>query len=288
MTKKALLIGIDYISVPKLTLNGCISDIINMKNMLIDAYDYDVKDIIMLRDDILDASTQPTKENILNHLSMMQIASVNLDELWIHYSGHGSRIPDSSQNNIMDGVIIPIDYKTNGLIVNSDLYSIIKDIKCRTILLFDCCHGATICELPWSMLYDTVTSTTSIIKNNDYIIENPNIFMFSGSKDDQTSADMFDVEDRGYEGAFTDAFMDCLRDSRHNISCITLYENICIHLSNGGFAQTPVFSSSSQNPVCVITHPAMHSLIPTGSSPTPSLQQLSSVSIKNRKTMIYS
>lgn len=278
--KKALLIGIDYISVPKITLNGCISDIINMKNMLIDAYDYDTNDIIMLRDDISDASTQPTKENIMNHLSVMQNASVNLDELWIHYSGHGSRIPDNSQNNVPDDVIIPIDYETKGLIINYELFSIIKNIKCRTILVFDCCHSATVCELPWSIQYDTVTSTTSTIKNNDYIIENPNIFMFSGSKDDQTSADMFDIEDRESEGAFTDAFMDCLRNSHHNISCITLYKNICIHLSNGGFTQTPVFSSSSQNPVCMITrsgYSAVRSFI----------RQLSSVSIKNKKTMIF-
>ena len=68
--KKALLIGINYYSLPDIKLNGCIYDIINMRNMLIDAYDYSNNNIIMLRDDVSNSSAQPTKANIMN--SMMQ------------------------------------------------------------------------------------------------------------------------------------------------------------------------------------------------------------------------
>jgi len=49
--KKALLIGIDYIDVSGVSLKGCINDAINMRNMLIDAYDYEPENIVMLRDD---------------------------------------------------------------------------------------------------------------------------------------------------------------------------------------------------------------------------------------------
>ena len=64
--KKALLIGIDYIKIPDITLNGCINDTINIKNSLIDAYDYDINNITMLRDDETRPVLQPTRENIIN------------------------------------------------------------------------------------------------------------------------------------------------------------------------------------------------------------------------------
>ena len=65
--KKALLIGINYINDPDSSLQGCIEDVINMRNMLIDAYDYDVSNILTLRDDAIVTENQPTRDNIINN-----------------------------------------------------------------------------------------------------------------------------------------------------------------------------------------------------------------------------
>jgi len=244
--KKALLIGINYTSVPKIRLNGCIDDIINMKNMLLDAYDYDGSNITMLRDD-LPTAQQPTRANILKNLKALAAQSANLAEVWIHYSGHGSRVPNKSQSSGYDNLIVPIDYAQNGFVMNNELYSIIKTIQCRTILLFDSCYDATVCNLPWSYQYISPGKFIQV-NNNNFVFTNPNIFMFSGSKDNQPSSDMYDAEDRDYEGVFTDAFVDCLRAGHHNISFMTLYENICVQIAKAGYPQVPVFSSSSKTP----------------------------------------
>jgi hypothetical protein len=244
--KKALLIGINYTSVPKIRLNGCIDDIINMKNMLMDAYDYDASNVTMLRDDLPNAQP-PTRANILNNLKALASQSANLAEVWIHYSGHGSRVPNKSQSSGYDNLIVPVDYAQNGFIMNNELYSIIKNMQCRTILLFDSCYDATVCNLPWSYQYISPGKFIQV-NNNNFVFTNPNIFMFSGSKDNQTCGDMYDAEDTDYEGVFTDAFVDCLRASHHNISFMTLYQNICIQIAKAGYTQVPVFSSSSKTP----------------------------------------
>jgi len=46
--KKALLIGIDYIKNPEYYLRGCINDVIVVRNMLIDAYDYNAPFYIVI------------------------------------------------------------------------------------------------------------------------------------------------------------------------------------------------------------------------------------------------
>jgi len=91
MLKKALLIGINYLDSPTNALNGCINDVINMRNMLIDAYGYDSTNITVLRED---TDNKPTRTNIINSLTSIIAQSKNLKEIWIHYTGHGSQIDD--------------------------------------------------------------------------------------------------------------------------------------------------------------------------------------------------
>lgn len=251
--KKALLIGINYKAFPNIALNGCIEDIINMRNMLIDAYGYDQSNIVMLRDDIPNPSTQPTGNNILKQLQLIAAQSANLEEVWIHYSGHGSQINQLGKDEVsgLDQVIIPVDYRTKGVIVDNTLLSIIRTIKSRAILLFDSCHSGTVCDLPWSF-QSTNSTTYSRTQNNNVVIANPNIYMISGCKDSQTSDDTASEMYAHYVGAFTNAFLDCLRNSKHNSSIMLLYRDVCVHLAKNGYSQIPVLSSSSMNPTYII------------------------------------
>ena len=94
--KKALLIGINYYSSPSVRLNGCIDDVNNIRGVLIDAYDYDLANIVTLRDDELRSQYQPTRDNIINNLKQLVSQTSQLEEIWIHYSGHGSQIQDQN------------------------------------------------------------------------------------------------------------------------------------------------------------------------------------------------
>lgn len=246
--KKALLIGINYYDLSNITLNGCINDIININNMLIDAYDYKIDNIIMLRDDL--SYNQPTKDNILNNLKSLILESNKLDEIWVHYSGHGSRIigDDRNHEDGYDEVLVPIDYQTKGFIIDNDLLDIIKNTKCRTLLVIDCCHSATMFDLPWSFEYDIKNQTIKKIKNNNEVLNNTEVFMLSGCKDKQTSSDMFNIETEQYAGALTTAFIYCLRKNNHNIKLIDLYKEVYMYLLENGYKQKPIFSSSIENP----------------------------------------
>ena len=257
--KKALLIGINYKSIPSIALNGCINDTINMRNVLIDAYGYDQANIVMLRDDSLNPLMQPTRNNIMRQLQLIALQSSGLEEVWIHYSGHGSlinQIGNDTEDTGMDQVIIPVDYKTGGIIIDNDLLSIVKNIKCRAILLFDSCHSGTVCDLPWSFQC-TNNTTYSRTQNNKVVIANPNIFMISGCKDLQNSVDTTSVLLNESVGAFTNAFIECLRNKRHNVSIMLLYRDVCANLMSTGFTQVPLLSSSSMNPSYVINRSAV-------------------------------
>jgi hypothetical protein len=247
--KRALLIGINYYSNPQIQLNGCIDDVNNVRSVLIDAYDYDLANIITLRDDELRGQYQPTRDNIIKNLNQLVSQSASLEEIWIHYSGHGSQIQDinGDENGGLDSILVPCDYQQRGFIIDDELLNIIKNIKCRAILAFDSCHSGTVCDLPWSFNY-TNNNNYSIIKNNNVVIQNPNIYMFSGCKDNQTSDDAYSNEGQQAVGAFTNAMIAALRMNRHNVNCMLLYRDICNYLITNGFTQTPVFSSSSQTP----------------------------------------
>jgi hypothetical protein len=243
--KKALLIGIHYTDISGATLKGCINDIINMRNMLIDSYDFNSDDIIMLRDDDILKFQPPTYFNILDCLSSIVEESNNLEEFWLHYSGHGSRIQTNNSNSGFSEIIIPVDFKESACITDIELLNQIKKLKCRSMLLFDCCHSGTVCDLPW--VFDYSIENLKKTKMNDLIIDNSNIFMFSGCKDDQTSSDTINFLDQKV-GAFTNSFLECLRKSHHNIDILSLYKNICIDLLKTGYTQIPLLSSTSQDP----------------------------------------
>jgi hypothetical protein len=244
--KKALLIGCNYNNSPS-QLYGCIDDVINMRNVLVDVYAYDPANIILLRDDY--PNNKPTRANITSALNAIIKDSANCEEIWIHYSGHGSQVKDTNGDEASgnDSVIVPLDYLTAGFIVDDDLYTIISKSKCRTILLFDSCNSGTVVDLPWSINYSSQT-TYSRTQNNKYVFSNPNIFMMSGCRDNQTSADTYSLDWSEPCGAFTFMFINSLRAMKHEGSFMQLYRNICYNLMQNGFSQIPVLSGSSSTP----------------------------------------
>ena len=251
--KKALLIGINYYNTPA-KLNGCIDDVVNIRHLLIDAFGFSLANMVTLRDDTTNTAILPTKSNILNALKKLVAESATSTEIWVQYSGHGSRVPDANKDELsgLDNVIVPVDYRTAGFIVDDDLYAILKGAKCKTVLLFDSCHSGTVVDLPWSFIYQNPGSYR-IQKNNNNILANNNIFMFSGCRDDQTSADTYSADQQQAVGAFTNAFISCIRARNHEVSFFTLYRDICMFLASKRFSQVPVYSSSTMTPTYILS-----------------------------------
>ena len=246
MTKAALLIGINYLDSPGNTLNGCINDVINMRNMLIDAYGYDSTNITVLRED---TDNKPTRTNIIDSLTSIIAQSKNLKEIWIHYSGHGSQINDANRDETdnLDEIIVPLDYAENGVITDDMIFNIIKNSKCPTILIFDSCNSGTICDLMWNFNATSPTQVTAV-KTNVNPIKNPNIFCFSGCKDTQTSAEIYNRYSQQSCGAISNAISECLRFNKHNVDVKKLYLDVVAHIMLQGLMQIPQLSTSSQKP----------------------------------------
>ena len=146
MIKKALTIGINYLNTPN-TLYGCINDIENISDVLISQYGYLKENIVQLRDDTSSPNFKPTRSIILSNLKKLVNESGKLSEIWIHYSGHGSQIFDRSgdETDRLDEIIVPSDYERSGFITDDEIFNLIKDIKCKTILIFDSCHSSSMC-----------------------------------------------------------------------------------------------------------------------------------------------
>lgn len=247
--KYALLIGCNYLQTPESQLYGCINDIQNMSKMLITNMGFKLQNITMLRDDISNNNMIPTKNVILRELNNIIQKSATAAEIWIHYSGHGSQVVDQNYDETSgyDSCIVPADYPTAGFIIDDDLLKIISQSKCPTMILSDSCHSGTVCDLPYSIEYLN-GSTFKYTKNNIAAILNPNIVMFSGCKDVQTSADFYDGQHNQSEGAFTDSFLRALKTNNYNAKLTKIYVDVLTWLKQNGFSQKPILSSSTSIP----------------------------------------
>ena len=249
MSKRAILIGCNYTSTPSIQLSGCINDIINVRNTLVDAYGYSDSNIYSLRDDETNRNLLPTKANILNSLKQIVAMSLKNDMVWVHYSGHGTQIKDTNGDEVdgFDECIVPCDYNTAGIITDDELFAIFRNAKCSMIICLDSCHSGSGCDLQYSIRYNNGTLTKSAI-GSSRSIPNTNIIMLSGCRDEQTSADAYDYSSKRGVGAFTQVLLETLRSNDHNIAILPLYIKLCSNLKLYGFTQVPVLSSSAVLP----------------------------------------
>ena len=252
MVKRAVLIGINYNSIPDLTLNGCINDVILMRNVLIDAYGYNRNNITILRDDGLSQYELPTRSNIMSNLEVLCASTTVSDELWIHYSGHGTYTRDNNNDEVdgYDEIIVPLDYQTNGTIVDEQLKSVLETASGTVIISQDCCNSGTGWDLPYR--FTTDENNRVVLYRESNTMNNPNIYMFSGSRDDQLASDSYNLDTVRNIGAFTDALVESLRLGNHNNKLTTLRTNINNYLENNGFTQRTVFTSSNRTPDNVV------------------------------------
>ena len=251
MVKRALLIGINYNDDKNARLYGCINDAIAMHNLLIDAYGYSKSNINVLRDDNIKGFELPTKENIIKHLKNLVKETQTNDEIWIHYSGHGSYIWDRNNDEFdgKDEILIPSDYKKGNIIIDDELRTIFNNSKGSVYITSDCCHSGTGWDLPYLFRrYNNRLRGYQIGES----MQNKNIYMLSGSRDYQTAADSYSKEQAEALGAFTDAFIECSRLRNHNVTLTDLHKDINLYLKKKNFSQRSELTSSSTSPMAIM------------------------------------
>jgi hypothetical protein len=181
---------------------------------------------------------------------MLKNTFINTSEqIYIHYSGHGSNIIDKNNDELdnYDECLIPTDYNNGkNIIIDDELYTLFTYVlpTCQLLISLDCCMSGTLCDFNYCYNYNNITknfSTTSINRKNIY--ETKNIISFSAVQDNQYALDVF-VNNKA-QGAFTMSINNILNKYGNNISFASFFNYVYNDLKNNGYgSMTPMISSS--------------------------------------------
>jgi hypothetical protein len=244
MKSKAILFGLNYSHCKNVNkLNGCINDVINMKDYLTtecdipcDVYTDDGEDFY-----------GTTKQGMLGKLyELVNLSHTEpLDFVLIHYSGHGSYVKDTNFDECdgRDECLCPSDCETNGYILDDEISQILSqfNVHTRVVCIFDCCHSATICDVKYSW----EGSTKKRIENFNPRIKSK-VITLSGCLDNQTSADAYIQEKSNYAGALTNALLSILKSNGAvlNNNIFKLVDELRSNLKQEGYEQVPKLCST--------------------------------------------
>ncbi|GMH29442.1 hypothetical protein Nepgr_031285 [Nepenthes gracilis] len=137
----AVLVGCNYPDT-EYELQGCINDVLEMRDLLVERFRFDPNDIEMLTDEPGGSAIIPTGANIKKALERMVDRAEEGDVLYFHYSGHGTLIPSLNPDDPSrkDEAIVPCDFN---LITDMDFRQLVNCLpgKSSFTILSDSCHS---------------------------------------------------------------------------------------------------------------------------------------------------
>ncbi|XP_010417594.1 PREDICTED: metacaspase-7 [Camelina sativa] len=158
MVKRAVLIGINYPGTAE-ELQGCVNDARRMHKCLVDRFGFAEEDITLLIDS--DKSyTQPTGKNIRQALSELVTPAKAGDVLFVHYSGHGTRVPPETgeeDDTGFDECIVPSDLNP---IPDDDFRSLVEQVPegCQITIVSDSCHSGGLIDEAKEQIGESTTT----------------------------------------------------------------------------------------------------------------------------------
>jgi len=198
--KLALCIGLNYANTAN-ELNGCIPDATRMKSFL----EKNGFNVDMLTDDKKVINVDCILSSV-NDLVKKVNGSHQNSKVVIHYSGHGSSIPDRNGDEVdgKDEVVYIGGKSCDSItyITDDTLLLLVSKFKkgTRVFCMFDSCHSGSILDLKYK---------NGIIDNRRCTVQN-DIVCISGCKDSETSTDVT-FANGSAGGVLTDAFLDTFR-----------------------------------------------------------------------------
>lgn len=145
--KRAVLIGINDYAAPGIQdLQGAVNDVEIMQAVLVGKFGVPKENITVLRNE------QATRKGILDAIRRDLIeAKPPADVAIIHFSGHGSQMPDNSndESDGLDETIVPQDSRTPGVydISDDEINGLLKQLSAVTpniTFIMDSCHSGTV------------------------------------------------------------------------------------------------------------------------------------------------
>jgi|LakMenEpi03Aug12_release.lakeMendotaPanAssembly.Ray.scaffolds.fasta_scaffold190434_3 hypothetical protein len=260
--KAALLVGINYVG-QEGELSGCHRDVRSMHDLLCGKIGVAKKHISFLVDGPAkdhaaygSGPKQPTGSNImqaLHELAALSYAHPELEEVWVHYSGHGSYLRTAelasagvsadaaSEDDGRHETLVPVDWEANGMILDDMLNHAFGGFRkgVRILGVFDSCHSETVVDLR----YRYVSGVKNVEENPKCAVRNDCIVL-SGCRDVETSADAPLGPAGEYAGAMTSALLHVLAEYDCTVQCYTLLRKMREFLKARKFAQVPQLTCS--------------------------------------------
>jgi len=137
-----------------------------MKEYLMDVHKFEENNIALCLDD--GTNYLPTKANIFWAIQSLVRNSRSGDVVFVHFSGHGGRVKDQDRDEEdgFDECLVPVNFKSAGLIVDDDLYTALVGPMARGVTvtcLMDCCHSGTVLDLPYHYKADDASVHSMVL-----------------------------------------------------------------------------------------------------------------------------
>src|SRR6185503_11763284 len=227
MAKRALLIGINRYQIAGADLRGCVNDVEDLSQVLLSFHGFKAADITKLTDGAA------TKKAIQSGIKKLLRGLKKGDVALLHYSGHGSNVPDDNGDEAdgRDEILCPTDLDWKDPLRDDWLRSTFDGLRdgVSFTAIMDCCHSGTNTReflppdapvkqrylpspwglvaaesgrsLPRQVLSELRKSPPAARKVRDIVSADLPELLLTGCRDTQTSADAF-INGR-YNGALT-------------------------------------------------------------------------------------
>lgn len=263
MAKRALLIGINKYQIPGADLRGCVNDVEDLTSALVDCYGFKKSDITVLADGAA------TKKAMQAGIKALLRDSKKGDVALVHYSGHGSNVPDDNGDEAdgRDEILCPTDLNWDDPLRDDWLRTTFDSVKdgVNLTVIMDCCHSGTNTRaflppdtpvrqrylpspwgigatesgrsLPKSVTTELRRSSRAARKSRDIVNADLPEVLITGCRDTQTSADAF-INGR-YNGALTYALVNAMRKGKTSLTYNQLHDLATGVLKAKKFEQVP-------------------------------------------------
>lgn len=263
MAKRALLIGINRYQIDGADLRGCVNDVKDLSAALVEFYGFSKKDITVLTDGAA------TKKAMEAGIKALVRDSKKGDVAVLHYSGHGSNVPDDNDDEAdgRDEILCPTDLDWKDPLRDDWLRSTFDGLRdgVSFTAIMDCCHSGTNTReflppdapvkqrylpspwglvaaesgrsLPRKVLSELRKSPPAARKVKDIVNADLPELLITGCRDTQTSADAF-IDGR-YNGALTYGLVSAIRTAKGKLTYQDLHDRIVAVLKQKKFDQVP-------------------------------------------------
>ena len=264
MAKRALLIGINKYLIAGADLRGCVNDVTDVSAVLTEFGGFKQSDITVLTD------KAATKKAMMAGIQKLLKASKKGDVALLHYSGHGSHVPDDEPRDEADGrdeILCPTDLNWDDTMRDDWLRETFDTVRegVNLTVIMDCCHSGSntraigppdeavkqrFLPSPWDIAAEEsgrsvpkkVSSELRRSKRGarsakDIVDADIPELLITGCRDTQTSADAF-INGR-FNGALTFGLVEAIRATQGKLTYRELHERASAVLKKKKFEQIP-------------------------------------------------